>query len=59
MVDRNLDFPLLELLKSKVELQLGPNAAGIMESWKSATTSRAGGMRQAPRRGRGYALLVV
>jgi hypothetical protein len=26
---------------------------------KSATTSRAGGMRQAPRRGRGHALLVV
>jgi hypothetical protein len=26
---------------------------------KSATTSRAGGMRKAPRRGRGYALLVV
>jgi hypothetical protein len=26
---------------------------------KSATTSRAGGMRQVPRRDRGYALLVV
>lgn len=33
MMDRNLEFPLLELLKSKVEPQLGPDAAGIMESW--------------------------
>jgi hypothetical protein len=53
MVNRDLDFHLLELLESKVEPQLGPNAAGIMESWNQRPPAELG-VRVAPGRGRGH-----
>jgi hypothetical protein len=45
-----------ELIEHKTETLL--HVAGSRRP-KSATTSRAGGMRQPPRRGRGHAMLVV